>query len=338
MSTPQPGWPREESPFHPGEQALQLRVGTRDRTEKFGRRGIRDFMPDQHRELFMQLPFVLVGSLDTHDRPWASILVGYPGFMISSDPRSLRVDAAAAQEDPLRANLVKGAPVGLLGIQLQTRRRNRMNGIITALDERGFTVRVGQSFGNCPQYIQARDPHFVAEPAGFCAPHAWQAEGPVLSASAAEIVRRSDTFFIATASPNARNGDTTDGVDVSHRGGKPGFVRVSEEAGQTVLTVPDFRGNNHFNTFGNITVNPRAGVLFIDFDSGSLLSLTGGAEVIFDGPEIQSFAAAQRLLRIRVQTGVWIKQAVPLRWSAPEQARQLEETGSWPATTRPTPV
>jgi predicted pyridoxine 5'-phosphate oxidase superfamily flavin-nucleotide-binding protein len=213
-----------------------------------------------------------------------------------------------------------------------------MNGVVTALDERGFTARVGQSFGNCPQYIQARQPHFVAPPESISAPHTSQVESAVLSAGAAEIVRRSDTFFIATASPNARDGDATDGVDVSHRGGKPGFVRLTEQDNQTVLTVPDFRGNNHFNTFGNIALNPRAGVLFIDFDSGDLLSLTGEAEVIWHGPEIEAFAGAQRLLRMRVQRGVWIKQAVPLRWSAPEQARQLDETGSWEDAARLAPL
>ena len=156
--------PREDSPFHAGEQALQRRAGVRDRLAQFGRKAIRDFMPDQHRILFAELPFVVVGALDGRRRPWASVLVGTPGFVSSPDSRTLRIAARPAYADPIGAGLVAGAPVGLLGIQLETRRRNRMNGTVIEADEGGLVVRVDQSFGNCPQYIQARTPVFVAEP------------------------------------------------------------------------------------------------------------------------------------------------------------------------------
>ncbi|AUX36254.1 MULTISPECIES: pyridoxamine 5'-phosphate oxidase family protein [Sorangium] len=324
-----PGWPGEGSPYHPGEMAVQERAGVRERAEKAGRRVIRDFMPDQHRELFAKLPLLLVGSLDAQGRPWASLLVGRPGFIASPDPRTLAVNARPLPGDPLAAHLVAGAPVGLLGIQLETRRRNRMNGTIVEAGDGGFVVEVGQSFGNCPQYIQAREPVFVREPGAAAAPPAAQKEGPILSAGAAALIRRADTFFIATAAPAARGGGATEGADVSHRGGKPGFVRVTEEGGRTLLTSPDFAGNSAFNTFGNLALNPHAGLLFVDFASGGVLSLTGEAEVLWDGAELAAFAGAQRLLRFRVAEGVWTDDGVPLRWSAPVAAPQLAATGSW---------
>jgi predicted pyridoxine 5'-phosphate oxidase superfamily flavin-nucleotide-binding protein len=222
-----------------------------------------------------------------------------------------------------------GAPVGLLGIQLETRRRNRMNGTVIEVGDGGFTVRVDQSFGNCPKYIQARAPTLVADPAASAESRPVDAEGSILSESAAAQIRRADTFFIATASPEARGASGREGVDVSHRGGKPGFVRVTEERGRTVLTWPDFVGNNFFNTIGNLERNPRAGVVFIDFDAGDVLSLTGEAEVIWDGPELAAFAGAERLFQLRVTEGVRIEGAVPLRWTAPELAAQLAATGSW---------
>ena len=317
----------QDSPFHAGERALQERAGVRDRVERGGRQMIRDFMPDQHREFFAKLPFVIVGSLDAQHRPWASILVGRLGFMTSPDPQTLRINAPAGYGDPLGANLAVGAPVGLLGIELATRRRNRMNGRIVEHDAGGFAVRVGQSFGNCPQYIQARMPVFMVEPETVAAPRPVRAEGAMLSAAAHALVRNADTFFIATAA--SRDGSPVEEVDVSHRGGKPGFVRVSGEAGRTVLTSPDFLGNFHFATLGNIALNPRAGLLFIDFASGDLLSLTGEGEVVWDGPEVAAFAGAQRLLRFRVTEGVFIPNAVPMRWSHPEFAKQLARTGSW---------
>lgn len=64
-------------------------------------------------------------------------------------------------------------------------------------------------------------------------------------------------------------------MDVSHRGGPSGFVQVDGD----VLTVPDYPGNRYFNTFGNFLENPRAGLLFINFENGDLLHLTGEASV-----------------------------------------------------------
>jgi predicted pyridoxine 5'-phosphate oxidase superfamily flavin-nucleotide-binding protein len=322
-----PSASRDRSPFHPGEQALQARVGVRDRVERFGRRFIRDYMSDQHRAFFAELPFVVVGGLDLRNRPRASVLTGAPGFMSSADPRTLRVDALPADRDPIGAGLFAGAAVGVLGIQPETRRRNRLNGTVVGRDRCGFFVRVQQSFGNCPQYIQARTP--VQTPHSAQETRRVRSESVQLSTAAAALVARADTFFIATASPFAKDHDPAEGVDVSHRGGKPGFVRVSEEDGRSVLTAPDFAGNQFFNSFGNLLRNPRAGIVFVDFESGHLLSLAGDAEVLWDGPEITHFTGAQRLLRFCVSDGVWIDNGVPLRWSAPEWAPQLAATGSW---------
>ncbi|ATB40737.1 iron-sulfur-binding protein [Cystobacter fuscus] len=317
---PLPGWSHEQSPFHAGEQAVQERVGMRARLEQTGRKVIRSSMPEQHRELFRKLPFLLVGSLDGERRPWASLLVGRPGFVASPDPRTLVVSAFPGFGDALGQNLLPGAPLGLLGIQLETRRRNRMNGTVVESSEGRFVVRVEQSFGNCPRYIQAREPAFVAEPSRVTEPRPVRKEGPLLSGASVELIDRADTFFIATASPAARGDEPVEGVDVSHRGGKPGFVRVTEEDGRTVLTAPDFSGNFHFNTFGNLVLNPRAGLLFVDFATGGLLSLTGETEIVWDGPEVEAFSGAERLLRFRVTAGTWIEDGVPLRWSAAQPA------------------
>ncbi len=322
--------PAGASPFHAGEQALQTRAGVRERAERTGRRMIRDFMPDEHRELFEKLPYVVAGALDSRDRPWASMLAGHPGFMHTPDARTLEIGARPALGDPLAAGLAPGAPVGVLGIELETRRRNRMNGIVVAADGAGFAVHVQQSFGNCPQYIQART-HEVAEaPERAAKPP--QTEGALLSPAAEALVRGADTFFIASAAPAARSGAAAEGVDVSHRGGKPGFVRIDRVDGCSVLTAPDFAGNAMFNTLGNLALNPRAGLLFVDFARGDVLSLTGRAEIVWDGAEVAAFAGARRLLRFHVEEGVRLDNAIPLKWSAPAYAPQLAATGGWQDT------
>jgi uncharacterized protein len=315
------------SPYHEGEQALQERTGMRDRLERVGRKVIRDFMYDQHRELFEALPMLLVGSLDARQRPWASILTGRPGFILTPDPHTLEVHASIPYSDPLRGHLASGAPLGLLGIELETRRRNRMNGRVIRSGEDGFAVRVEESFGNCPKYIQARQHEFVRDPASVAARRLVHREGPALSEKAARIVRGADTFFIASAAPG-QAGDRQ--VDISHRGGKPGFVRLTaDEDGAALMTVPDFPGNFHFATLGNLTLHPRAGLLFVDFASGDVLSLTGATRIIWDGPEVDAFAGAQRLLQIRIDEGFRVENAVPLRWSAPMQEPHLAATGKW---------
>ena len=218
------------APFHAGERALQARTGWRDRMEAAGPRVIRDYMPDQHREFFAQLPFLVVGSLDASLQPWASVLAAPAGFVHSSDPTHLRIDALPTAGDPLAGQLAQGASLGLLGIEPHTRRRNRMNGTVESLDAAGFMVGVQQSFGNCPRYIQAREPVFAAARDTHGAP---VQRLDALDLAAQRLIGSADTLFIATAYPDeAAAGDDADarshGVDVSHRGGLPGFVRVDE--------------------------------------------------------------------------------------------------------------
>ncbi|WP_280152952.1 pyridoxamine 5'-phosphate oxidase family protein [Piscinibacter sp. XHJ-5] len=323
MSAPPP-----DAPFHAGERAVQERVGVRDRIEAIGQRVIRSFMPEQHRELFGKLPWFFVGSLDAQRRPWASVLAGRPGFVSAPDERTLRIAAVPSSADPLAQALRPGVPLGLLGLEPHTRRRNRMNGTVSDIDADGFTVAVDQSFGNCPQYIQAREPQWARPP--DTAEPAAESLGAALHDAAIRLVRAADTLFIASAAARARGHGGADGVDVSHRGGNPGFVRVdSDGSNGTVLTLPDFRGNFLFNTLGNIAAHPQSGLLFIDHASGDLLQLTGRAEIVWGGPEVQAFEGAQRLLRVRVDEAVWRPEALPLRWSAPQFAPQLATTGRW---------
>lgn len=324
------GWPHADAPFHAGEQALQARAGVLERMQQVGRRVIRGHMPEEHRELFQKLPFMLLGALDGQQRPWASMLVGAPGFVTAPDAHSLRIGTAPDPQDALADAVRAGAQVGLLGIELTTRRRNRMNGPVVERGEGHFRVSVQQSFGNCPKYIQVRE--LRLQP-GTATPGPTLITSGVLPPEAAACVAQADTFFIATASADAAQQEAAPngGVDVSHRGGKPGFVRATQEHGHTVLTSPDFVGNAFFNTLGNLALNPRAGLLFADFAQGHLLQLTGEAQVLWDGEELKAFAGAQRLLKFRVDEARWRPGALPLRATGVEYAPQLASTGSWDA-------
>jgi predicted pyridoxine 5'-phosphate oxidase superfamily flavin-nucleotide-binding protein len=219
---------------------------------------------------------VVVGSVDGHGTLWASVLYGRPGFARSSDGSTVRIDAPCGyrdMEDPLWGALRAGVPLGLLFIDLGSRRRYRVNGVLREIDEGGFEVAVREAFPNCPKYIQRRQLRALDE-APRCAQ---SASGTVLAGSVAAIVQQADTLFVASRHPSA-------GLDVSHRGGDRGFARIVDPA---TLRIPDYAGNSLFNTLGNFAVDPRAAIAVPDFGNGRLLQLTGTATLRWDdgGPD-----------------------------------------------------
>lgn len=326
------GWTHEGSPFHPGEQVVQNIVGVRDKIERAGRNMIHEEMPELHRQLFELLPMLVVGSISASGRLWASFLTGEPGFVRAPSPKLLEIHAQPLLGDPLAEQLALGAPLGVLGIQLESRSRVRGNGHIVARDAGSFSVEVEQSFGNCQQYIQAREPVFEPELVGKAG--APSSEGALLSARASALLTNTDTFFIASASANAPSHVDGEGVDISHRGGRPGFVRVTQEANATLLTIPDFRGNFMFNTLGNLQANPRAGIVCADFATGDVLTITGSAKIIWQGPELAAFAGADRLLQFEVESGRFLEHALPLLFQGFAASPDLTETGTWSEATR----
>ncbi len=316
--------------WHPGEVALQASVGMVARMAEVGPRVIRDHMPEQHRAFFEQLPCLLVGALDEHGLPWASMLEGAPGFARSPDPRVLWVDAEPAAQDPLTGCRHDGAALGLLGIELHTRRRNRVNGT-AMLHEGGFAVGVMESFGNCPQYIQKR----VASDVGEIGDVDGRAQARVVATATSHaaalapddraVIERADTFFVASG-VLPRHGADAARVDVSHRGGRPGFVKVDDDW----LTIPDFSGNRHFNTLGNLLLNPQAGLLFVDFERGDLLHVGGDVQLVLDGPVLAQFEGAERMWRVHVRAVVRRPAAIAGRWAFVEASPRIAATGTWP--------
>jgi len=309
-----------DSLFHEGERRLQERLGVRDKIEMIGGRLIRDFMPDEHREFFAELPWMLVGSVDAAGRPWASVLFGDPGFAHSPDPQVLVLDARPVPGDVLADHLRVGAPLGLLGIELPTRRRNRLNGTVIEAAVGRIVVHVDQSFGNCPKYINRKT---LARGRGRAA--AAPVVSEALDAPAREIVARADTLFIASSHLPEGARTPGDGVDVSHRGGLPGFVRIEPDGS---LTIPDYFGNFLFNTLGNIEQDRRAGLLFVDFASGDVLQLTGEASIDWDAPEIAATPGVQRLVRVRPAELRLLGGAFPFTAEVIDSAPQLDRIGT----------
>jgi hypothetical protein len=311
------------SPWHAGELAMQRSAGSADKLAARGHLLLRDHLIDQHRQFYPLLPFIVAGAVDRKGDAWATILSGMPGFLQARDPYRLSIAAARDPHDPADGGMNDGDAVGLLGIELHTRRRNRLNGLVRRSRAEAFDVEVQQSFGNCPQYIQLRDFAFVRDPA--TPPGVAPREFDHLDDRARAMIADADTFFVASYIDDAEHGRA---VDVSHRGGRPGFVRVGADG---VLTIPDFSGNRFFNTLGNLIANPKAGLLFVDFETGDELQLTGDAEVILSSPEIAAIQGAERLWRFTARRILYRPGALPLRWRFRQDgwSPQSLRTGTW---------
>jgi len=300
------------TPFHVDELAAQSLAH-----QNASGAGIRAFMPEQHRDFFPLLPYLFVATADDHGWPTAAVLAGEAGFVRSPDPTHLRIDRLLPADDPAASGLQEGHPIGLLGLDLSTRRRNRANGQIVALDGNGLTVAVAQSFGNCAQYIQTRRPTVRRrQPSPL-----QRLDG--LDEQARALIGSADTFFVASRSRVTI--DRAGGLDVSHRGGRPGFVDVQGD----VLVVPDFRGNRFFNTLGNLLGDPRAGLLFVDFATGGLLQLQGRVTIDWTDRAAASVAGAQRSWRIEIERGWRHREALPFDWTFGDYAPTTLATGVW---------
>lgn len=292
------------SPWHAGEVALQTALGVEARMAEVGRHVIRDHLIEQHRLFYPLLPMVVLGSVDEEGDAWATLRTGHPGFLQASDEHHLHLDLARDLKDPAEAGMEEGAAVGLLGIDLDTRRRNRLNGTVLR-DDRGFSLQVQQSFGNCPKYIQRRALDFVEDPSVPRDVSPIVSDG--LGEEARALIHRADTFFVASYVDIDGAGRQ---VDVSHRGVVPGSLTIDDGW----VVIPDYAGNMFFNTLGNILANPKTGLTFVDFETGGLLQMTGEAELV-DRRSLLVTAGAERAWRFRPQRSVWRAGAIPLRWA-----------------------
>ncbi|GGA28654.1 FAD-binding oxidoreductase [Neptunicoccus cionae] len=292
-----------ENPFHTGEQQAQNRAGAIDVAKQVAG-FIRPFMPDQHRAFYEQLPFIVLAGADAQGRRWATLVEGPDGFVKTPDAKTLAVETHPATADPLADTLTKGGAVGVLGIELETRRRNRLSGIARK-NGSGFAIDIQQSWGNCPQYIHPRN--WRRRPIDHKDNALYSKQ---LDEDQIARIRAADTLFLGTGQ-TLRPEQRSSGFDASHRGGAPGFVKVVNDRH---LAIPDYPGNNFFNTIGNLLLDPRIGLVFVDFESGGLLHISGTASIDWT-PTDNKDAAAQRLINVTIDAVVDRPNALSLRWT-----------------------
>ena len=287
------------SSFHEGERAVQSRAGVMDAAGRLGR-GITSAIPDAARPFLESQRLAVLAGIDRSGRVWASMIGGAPGLITVPSSRTLRVAAGLPDADPLSEGVAPGRPLGILVIDPERRRRLRVNGRVARADRDAIEVRTEEVFGNCPKYIQAR----AHEPGVEQGRVGLARRSDALTEPQRRAIERADTLFIASVHADA-------GADASHRGGQPGFVRVMDERR---LLIPDYAGNNMFQTLGNIAADPRVGLLFVDFDTGTTLQLTGRARILWEPEALARLEGAQRALAVEVDAIVEIEGRGPLGW------------------------
>lgn len=311
------------SKWHAGEREMQHRAGVDEVLSDLDARIFRNNMSPVQQAFYARLSYAVVGSVDGTGDVWATMIEGVPGFLSAHGTFALDVAVERNPSDPADEGMEQGDAIGMLGIDLSVRRRLRLNGHIDRPSPGGFRIAIEQSFGNCPKYIQAREASFPSTAASRLPTHAEELHA--LDDAARELIASSDTFFVASYVD--REGDERQ-IDVSHRGGLPGFMRVEANG---ILTVPEFPGNTFYNTLGNFLLNPRAGLWCADFRTGDVLQMTG--DVRLDAYSDAAFVEAEQYWQFMPRRIVRRRNALRQRWMLFEDGWSPDSLamGTWEA-------
>jgi predicted pyridoxine 5'-phosphate oxidase superfamily flavin-nucleotide-binding protein len=288
--------------YHEGELQVQTMSVVRQEAQKLAA-VIQQRLPTSAAYFIEQQTMAVCGSLDARGRVWASVVFGAPGFLLARDEQTVclrRSVSVSAAGDLLWSNLKTNPQLGLLLIELTSRRRLRVNGKARFGADGDCLVHVQRAYGNCPKYIQRRC-FEMSDVTDSSVPCDWQ-QGQLLNLEQQALVGNADTFFVASAHPEQ-------GADASHRGGCPGFVRVLNPQR---LRIPDFIGNNMFNTLGNFASYPSAGLVFIDFERGIILQLSGRPELLLNEvDDMGETGGTARYWEFEIET--WRESRLPMR-------------------------
>ena len=249
--------------FHGGELAVQRRAGVQAEAARLSAMVAPGELRPAMAAFAARAAFGAVTARDRDGRLWTSALIGPPGFLSATSATTMAVTAPLPTGDPLH-DLPADQPAGLVIMDFASRRRLRINGVLTDATPGSWALQVGQAYGNCPQYITPRQ-----VPAAATAADVYR--GETLRDSDIRFIEAADTFFLGTTHP-------TSGNDASHRGGPAGFVRATPRR----ISWPDFPGNNMFNSLGNLAVDPTAALLFADLSIGTVVRVSGTARLLWE--------------------------------------------------------
>lgn len=256
------------SPFHQGELDVQKLTGEQAIASKLSKL-IQNSIPIRALDFIRQQSVIWIGIEGQDDFLWAFPLFGSPGFINPNNERLLVISLENnfAIPDEWHSTLQKGKAIGCLVIDLSTRSRIRINGIIREISNKCLQIDIQQAYPNCPKYIRKRE----LQGKSIFSKFTFKSNGIELNEQTKSIINCSDTAFVASLALNR--------ADVSHRGGGSGFIK---HCFNNKILVPDYKGNSMFNTLGNFKANPQGGMVIVDFTQGYFLQLSGKISLILD--------------------------------------------------------
>lgn len=318
-------------PWHDGEAKMHrlLRVPPQDNPTSA-------MLTPQASFMFQRAPLQAFGTLDTQSRPWVTLWGGSSGFseplgqgmvgtrtLVDSkyDPvvRALVGDAEKSAVAPLTHG-ADGKLIAGLAIDLMTRKRVKTAGRLVAAmlqevqgqgenelvqtqDQLQIVTKIEQSLGNCPKYLN----QYVIRPA-LVAPQL-VADGPSLSVEGQDLIAKSDMFFLSTS--------TEDDMDVNHRGGPLGFVRIISAS---EIAYPEYSGNRLYQSLGNLQLNPKIGLAFPDYATGEVLYVTGTAEILAGKKAAELLPGSNLAVKISIQQSRFVRGGLAFRGEKKEQS------------------
>lgn len=330
--------------WHAGELHLQTALGHKDAVA--GAHSIfRPQLTAQHQSFHTSLALLPVCTLDAAGRPWASFLTsrtGEHGFIKSPSFTSLiATDMSLHNDHPVEIALKEGAKFGMtslirggeeaqgpalkliaaVGVEFETRRRNKFSGFINERNlgsetDRTIQVEVMESLGNCPKYINTRslianqnhDPKVLHKGHNL-------ALGQALPKETLEHVARADTLFLATRYTSPTQTIFKSHLGINIRGGKPGFLRITQEGERQVAYLPDYSGNRFMSSLGNIYSDRVAGLTIPLMRKGKpidVVYLTGDATVLLGTESSKIFPGVSTCVRVEITGFMHVQDAVPL--------------------------
>jgi uncharacterized protein len=270
-----------QSQYHSGEREAQRLAGEQDIAD--AREGmVRPAIPRQVFDWLTEQTLLAIATMGAEGHLWTTVIPGKAGFL-HADANGSHLWIDRAMPTSVLTNLKGDGRVGLLAIDLVSRQRMRINGTATALPS-GLHVSVQEAFFNCPKYITRR----VAQPSDPSNAPA-QHNGDHLLAEHLQLLSETDVLFLATTHPDR-------GLDVSHRGGDPGFVQLLPDGR---IRLPDYPGNSLFNSLGNLLIDPRIALAIPNLLTGTILQITGSATIQWhDRDEEDSTGGTHRFVDI----------------------------------------
>ncbi|MEX0732193.1 MAG: 2Fe-2S iron-sulfur cluster-binding protein [Aquisalimonadaceae bacterium] len=272
---------------------LQLRVGARSQIESSGAHAIRTAIDPDTELLLLRQTVVFITALDADGYPRCMQLTGKPGFLCSNSSDGVAIDWAMTDTTVDQLQLQTGTPLALLFLDSPSGTVVRFNGWATDASTKRAELRITQLFSKAARYAHRRD-NRQTRPA--TQPPVRDDAQSALTPSMIAFLETVDTLIVASRHPEPEKKDTH-GLDLSHRGGLPGFALATT---LSTITWPEFEGSNYFSTLGNLMLDPRCALLALSADGARALHIRGKAEILWNNGELETRTGTGRGVQLRV--------------------------------------